>query len=108
MTPGCITPSLSSVQIGDNEHYGNEKRSGRHRIIESLELEGTFKDHLVQLPCNEQGHAQLNQVAQGLTQPGLESLQGWGINHISGQPVQGLTALTVKDYFLISHLSLLS
>ena len=36
------------------------------RIIESLELEGTFKDHLVQLPCNEQGHAQLDQVAQGL------------------------------------------
>mgnify|MGYP001854967389 CR=1 len=27
-----------------------------HRFIESLEKEGTFKDHLVQLPCNEQGH----------------------------------------------------
>jgi len=27
-----------------------------HRIIEPLELEGTFKCHLVQLPCNEQGH----------------------------------------------------
>ena len=78
MTPGCITPSLSSVQIGDNEHYGNEKRSGRHRIIESLELEGTFKDHLVQLPCNEQGHPQLDLGVQGLIQPHLESPQGWG------------------------------
>jgi len=27
-----------------------------HRIIESLELEGSFKGHPVQLPCNGQGH----------------------------------------------------
>ena len=27
--------------------------------MESSELEGTFKGHLVQLPCNEQGHPQL-------------------------------------------------
>ena len=44
-----------------------------NRIIESLELEWTFKGHLVQLPCNEQGHP-----------PCLESLQGWGIHNISG------------------------
>ena len=56
-------------------------------IIQSLELEGTFKGHLVQLPCSEQKHAQLDQVVQGSIQPRLESLQGWGINHISGQPV---------------------
>ena len=31
---------------------------------ESFELEGTFKGHPVQLPCNEQGHAQLDQGAQ--------------------------------------------
>ena len=27
-----------------------------HRIIESLESEGTFKGHVVQLPTNEEGH----------------------------------------------------
>jgi len=61
--------------------------SQKGRIIESLELEGTIKGHLVQLPCNEQGHPQLDQVAQGLIQPCLESLQGWGIHHISEQPI---------------------
>ena len=48
-----------------------------HRIIELVELEGTLKDLLVQLPCNEQGHLQLDQVAQSPVQPDL-------IHHISG------------------------
>jgi len=43
------------------------------RIIKSLELEGTFTGDLVKLPCNDQGHPQLNQVAQGLIQPHLKS-----------------------------------
>ena len=43
-----------------------------HRIITFLELEETFKDHLVQLPCNEQGHPQLGQVAQTLVSLTLE------------------------------------
>ncbi len=64
-----------------NQHHEN------HRILESLELEVTSEGHLVQLPCNEQGHAQLDQVAQGLIQPRLKSFQGWSIHHISGQPV---------------------
>ena len=40
-----------------------------HRITESLEREWAFKGHLVQHPCNEQGHLQLNQVAQSPVQP---------------------------------------
>ena len=61
-----------------------EKNVILHRTIESLELEGTFKGHLVQLPCKEQGAPQLDQIAQSLIQPLLESLQGRGI---SGQSV---------------------
>jgi len=56
-------------------------------IIESLELEGTFKGHLAQLLCIKQGHPQLDQFAQGLIQPCLESLQEWGINLMPGQLV---------------------
>ena len=58
-----------------------------HRIIESLELEETFKGHLVQLSCTERGRAQLGHIAQSLIQPGLEYLQGWDIHLLSGQPV---------------------
>ena len=57
------------------------------RIIESSELEQTFKGHLVQLPSNEQGHPQLDHVAQSPVQPDLECLQGWGIHQLSWQPV---------------------
>lgn len=35
-------------------------------IIESFELEETLKGHLVQALCSEQGHLQLDQVAQSL------------------------------------------
>jgi len=31
---------------------------------DSFELKGTFKGHLVQLTCSEQGQLQLDQVAQ--------------------------------------------
>ena len=40
-----------------------------HRVIESFELERTFKGHLVQTYCNKQGYLQLHQVAQSLVQP---------------------------------------
>ena len=43
-----------------------------HKIIEPFELEVTLKG---QLSCNEQGHLQLNQVAQSSIQPDLQCLQ---------------------------------
>ena len=49
---------------------------------EQFELEGTFKG-----PVYEQGHLQLDQVAQRLIQPDSECLQGWGIHHIFGHSV---------------------
>jgi len=44
----------------------------RHRIIERFGLEGTFRGRLAQPPCSEQGHLQLDQVAQSPVHPGLE------------------------------------
>ena len=57
-----------------------------HRILESFELDDTFKGHLVQLPCNEQGHLQQDQSAQSSALPELECLQERGIQNHSGQP----------------------
>lgn len=34
------------------------------RILEWFGLQGTFKGHLLQVPCNDQEHFQLEQVAQ--------------------------------------------
>jgi len=45
------------------------------RTTEWLGLEATFKGHLVQPPCSEQGHLQLDEVAQSPVQPGLECFQ---------------------------------
>ena len=56
-----------------------------HRI----ELEGTFKGHLAQLPCSEQGHLQLHQVLRALCSLTLDVPRNReGIHSLlSGQPV---------------------
>ena len=53
---GRIQLESRNVNLGTQEsHYSH------HRIIEWFALEGTFKGHPVQPPCNEQGHLQLDQ-----------------------------------------------
>jgi len=37
---------VSDMEVGMN-----------HKITQSFEVEGTFKSHLVQIPCNEQEHS---------------------------------------------------
>mgnify|MGYP001858336940 CR=1 FL=1 len=51
----------SKTKLGFGEGNPNRKRMSDQRITESFEL-GGFKCHLVQHPCNEQGHLQLHQV----------------------------------------------
>jgi len=51
--------------------WGNPRYVYRLGIIESLELEGTIKSHLVQK------HLQSD----------LECIHGWSIHHLSGQSV---------------------
>ena len=50
-------------------------------------VEKDHNDHLVPTPCYVQGHQPADQAAQSHIQPGLECLQGWGINSLLGQPV---------------------
>ena len=64
-----VTFILLQLQLAFQGHQANIQYKisldilWSHRIIESFELEGTLKGHLVQLSCNEQEHLQLDQVA---------------------------------------------
>jgi len=47
-------------------------------------VEKDHSDHVVSTPCYVQGSQPADQAAQTHIQPGLECLQGWGIdNHFS-------------------------
>ncbi|KAK4831174.1 LOW QUALITY PROTEIN: hypothetical protein QYF61_015644 [Mycteria americana] len=59
-------------------------------------------------PLQEQGHLQLDQVAQSPIQPDLECFQGWGIHYLSGQPLSAsppsflnLPSLSLKPLLLV-------
>ena len=69
-------------------------------------VEKDHNAHPVPTPCYVQGHQPANQAAQSHIQPGLECLQGWSIHNLPGQPVQCVTTLCVKKFFLISNLNL--
>lgn len=75
-------------------------------ITESFELEGTLNDYLMQLPCNAHGHPQLHKVLRAPS-PDPGYLQGRGITAFLGSLCDCLTALIIKDFFLISNLNVL-
>ena len=82
-------------------------KTSNHKIIERFGLEGTYKGHLVHLPCSEQGHLSPEQVAQSPVQPDPEHFQGGGSHSFSRQPVPGPHHPHGKE-FLISNLNLCS
>jgi len=88
------TASIGSVIIFQPLLFHNNLALPQFALLQTLRLLCFCKVfffpslcHLVQLPCNEQRQAQLDQVTQDLIQPHYGSLQGQGINHISGRPV---------------------
>lgn len=58
-TPGLLKTDLYHL-LNKSKYFSSDQlpESGLG-IIESLQLEGTLKGHLVRLPCNEQGRLQL-------------------------------------------------
>jgi len=75
----CIEILLSFLLVLPNHHH--------HQPVERFGVAGTFRGHVVQPPCSEQGLLQPDQAAESPVQPGLEWFQGWGISHTSGQLV---------------------
>ena len=94
--PGCCEPAARGYcsASGGASVHGLIERVGRDLPRPSSPT-----------PCHEQRQLQLDRAAQSLIQPGLECLQGWGISHLSGQPVPGFHHPQRKDVFLLSSLS---
>jgi len=74
-----------------------------HKVISwnHLNRKWLFKSSPVQLPGNEQGYLQLDQVIMNVTRNGAYT-------SFLGNLCQCLTILTVKTFFLMSNLNLLS
>jgi len=70
--------------------------------MESLELEGTFRSHLDQYACTEQGHLQLDQGLRACTSQVLKVSRDGASTTSLGNLFQCLTTLTVKNFFLTS------
>ena len=69
-------------------------------IIELLDLEGTLKGHLVQPPCNEQGHSQVDQVLRAPSSLTLGVTRDGASTTSLSSLLRCLTTLTVKTYSL--------
>ena len=83
-----------------NDGHHTEMRD--HRILEWSRLQRTTM--LIQFqPLLCAGHKPAAQAAQSHIQPGLECLQGWGINSLLGQPVPVPHHPLVKNFFLMEE-----
>jgi len=67
------------------------------RIIESSELEGTSKDHLIQLPCSEQRHHRWIRLPRAWSSLTFKVCRDGAFTTSLGNLIQCLTTLTVED-----------
>jgi len=88
-----------SPRTDTSEVIGREVRESWNHTMAWVETDHT--DHLVSTPCYGQGRQPADQAVQSHIQPGLEYLQGWGIQNLLGQPVQCVTTLWVENFLLI-------
>ena len=78
-----------------------------HTISELFELEGTFKGHLVQLPCTEQGHPELDLVLQAPSSLILSVYRDGASTTSLGNLFHCFTTLIINKFPYIQSQSLL-
>jgi len=71
-----------------------------------LGLEGSFTGRVVQPPCSEQGHLQLDQVALSPIQSDVECSRDGASTTSLGNLFQCFTTLIVQNFFHISSSNL--
>jgi len=102
--------SRKTGKVGSCIWYGSAVASVSYcesqTFVESLELEGTFKGHLVQLPCNEQGHHSHIRLPRASSSLALKVSRDGASTTSLGNLCQCITTLTVKDFFFTSNLNL--
>ncbi|KAK4831029.1 LOW QUALITY PROTEIN: hypothetical protein QYF61_014917 [Mycteria americana] len=87
LNPRAEDDSLQAQACCESGACASSRGASTFPLWNSLGWKGPLKVIYSNPPCNEQGHLQLDQVAQSPIQPELECFQGWGIYHLSGQPV---------------------
>lgn len=53
----------------------------------TLQLEGTSKDHLVQLVAYLRANQKLKHITEDIVQMPLEQWQAWSFNHLARRPI---------------------
>ena len=91
---------------GRGTSHDKSSESQNQRTIKLLELGGTTKGHLVQLPSREQGHLQLNQVFRAPSSLILSVSRDGASTTSLGNLFQCFTTLIIKTFFLISNQNL--
>ncbi|CAN0052273.1 unnamed protein product [Bubo scandiacus] len=80
----------------------------RFRMVKWFGLEETLKIIWFQPPCHGQGHLPLDQVLKALSNLALNTAREGAATASLGNLCQCLTTVTVKNFFLISNLDLIS
>ena len=91
-TPTCLHANRRCITFSELMYWN-------HRILKSFELEGILKDHLVQLPCTEQGHLHLQQVLSAPSSLTLNISRDRASTTSLGNLFQCLTTLIAKKTF---------
>lgn len=81
-------------------------RNDRLQNHSMVSVRGCLIDHLIPIPCREQGHLPVEQVAQSPVQLVLLHFHEWGILSFSGQPVPFPHQPHSEKFLLYAYLNL--
>ena len=79
----CLRPGSGRSIVRTEQSRREQDRTEQNRI----QLEGTYSDHLVQLPDHFRAFQKLKHVINSIVQMPLENWEAWAISHHSRMPL---------------------